>query len=141
MNKSRVEYIRAFPHGLRKWFTRVIMLVLTLSSSVASAGRIECAFDVNDTNHTLIISPKNDIFERRLIDLPGGYRFAGQYLSELNKFKAYIYHTPKDRYVLISLQEFNLTAPACMQDFGKQRIYDSADERELFFHCKKTCDQ
>lgn len=141
MNASRFEYIYDLPFSLRKWFTRMILLILMIVSTGAFAGRIECAFDVNDTKHTLTIPPKNDIFERRLIDLPGGFRFAGQYLSELNKFKAYIYHTPKDRYVLISLQEFNLTSPACMQDFGKQRIYDSADERELFFHCKKTCDQ
>ena len=141
MNESHLENVRALPHGLGQWFARMIILIFMLSSTLAFAGPIECAFDVNDTRHQLTISPKNDIFERRQIDLPGGFRFAGQYLSELNKFKAYIYHTPKDRYVLISFQEFNLTAPACTQDFGKQRIYDSADERELFFHCKKTCGQ
>jgi hypothetical protein len=71
--------------------------------------------------------------------LLGGFRFAGQYLSEHNKFKAYVYQTPKERYVLLALQSFVITKATCPQDFGEHRVYDSEDERELFFHCRKTC--
>lgn len=103
------------------------------------ADQVECVFDVNDTRQTLITSPSNDIYTSTKIDLPGGFRFAGQYLSEHNTFKAYVYHTPKERYVLLALQSFVIAQASCPQDFGQHRVYDSEDERELYFHCRKTC--
>ncbi len=103
------------------------------------ADQIECVFDVNDTRQTLITYPSKDIYTTTKIDLPGGFRFAGQYLSELNKFKAYVYHTPKERYILLALQSFVITQATCPQDFGQHLVYDSEDERELYFHCRKIC--
>lgn len=118
-----------------------ITVLLLLSSSFAQANRIECTFDVNDVKQTLTIQPSDDVYTSSKIDLPGGFRFAGQYLSTLNTFKAYAYHTPKERYVLLALQSFSIVPASCHQDFGQHRVYDSEDERELFFHCRKTCDQ
>lgn len=105
------------------------------------AQRIECIFDVNDIQQQLLIHPNNDIYHSDKIDLPGGFRFAGQYLSDLNKFKAYIYHTPKKRYVLLALQEFNIPTQNCPENFGRHRVYDSSDERELYFQCERKCDK
>lgn len=123
------------------------------------ANQITCTFDVNDVTKQLLIQPSNDVFQMTSIDLPGGFRFSGQYLTGLKegdfKFKAYTYHTPKDRYVLLSLQEFSGKQSSkhpsdqsskqsskhstCSQDFGRHRVYDSSDERELYFHCTKVC--
>lgn len=116
-----------------------LMLALMISSANVFADSIQCVFDVNDETPQITITPNNDIYHSNKIDLPGGFRLTAQYLPELEKFKAYIYHTPKKRYVLLSLQEFKLSAQTCSQDFGQHRIYDSADERELYFHCKRTC--
>lgn len=121
----------------RAW---LILLILMMSPMVF-AHRIECIFDVNDVEQQLVIHPNNDIFHSYKIDLPGGFRFAGQYLSDLNKFKAYIYHTPKSRHVLLTLQEFNLSTKSCPESFGRHRVYDSSDERELFFQCERKCDK
>ena len=107
----------------------------------AVANQIECVFDVNDHRQTLVLDPSNDVFASTKIDLPGGFRFAGQYLSDLNLFKAYIYHTPKERFILLALQAFSIAQTSCHQDFGQHRIYDSEDERELYFHCRKKCTQ
>lgn len=117
----------------------VVLSLLFLLSTPVLAERISCTFDVNDVKQSIDIAPKNDIYAIRKIDLPGGFRFAGQYIPELGKFKAYIYHTPKERFVLLALQDFKSTPQTCPQDFGQHRVYDSADERELFFHCIKTC--
>ena len=116
-----------------------LALATTLTSAIAR--QIECNFDVNDTQKTLTLYPSKDIFTSTKINLPGGFRFAGQYLSELKIFKAYVYHTPKERYVLLALQSFVITQSSCPQDFGQHRVYDSEDERELYFHCRKKCTQ
>ena len=115
------------------------LVLLPLLPSPVLAERITCTFDVNDIRQEINIAPVADIYAVHKIDLPGGFRFAGQYLPALGKFKAYIYHTPKDRLVLLALQDFISTSQTCPQDFGQHRVYDSADERELFFHCFKTC--
>ena len=121
---------------------RILATVLVLlSSTFAQAKRIECAFDVNDVKQTLTIQPSDDVYTSSKIDLPGGFRFTGQYLPTLNTFKAYVYHTPKERYVLLALQSYSLVPASCPQDLGQHRVYDSEDERELFFHCRKTCTQ
>lgn len=96
-------------------------------------------FDVNDEKKQLVIYPHNDVYHSSKIDLPGGFRFAGQYLSVQKKFKAYVYHTPNTRFVLLALQEFSISDRHCPQDFGQHRVYDSSDERELYFHCKRKC--
>lgn len=116
-----------------------LLLLIAFGHTIAYADQIECTFDVNDTRQTLITSPSQDIYSSTKIDLPGGFRFAGQYLSELKIFKTYVYHTPKERYVLLALQSFGIAQATCPQDFGQHRVFDSEDERELYFHCKKIC--
>jgi hypothetical protein len=118
-----------------------LLLLIAFGNTMAYADQIECVFDVNDTRKTLITYPNNDLYTSNKIDLPGGFRFAGQYLSELKTFKAYVYHTPKERYVLLALQSFSIAQASCPQDFGQHRVYDSEDERELYFHCRKKCTQ
>jgi len=115
------------------------LILLPWLSNPAQAERISCTFDVNDVNQSIDILSTTDIYAIHKIDLPGGFRFAGQYLPDLGKFKAYIYHTPKDRLVLLALQDFKSTPKTCPQDFGQHRVYDAADERELHFYCVKTC--
>lgn len=117
----------------------LLTLFLAFSNTLVQAAQISCSFDIDDTRPVLSIQPDNDIYTSSKIDLPNGYRFSGQYLSELNKFKAYVFHTPKDRHVLLTLQTFDVSTSSCHQDFGQHRVYDSADERELYFHCRKTC--
>jgi len=116
-----------------------LLLLIAFGNTIAFADQIECTFDVNNTRKTLTLYPSEDIYTSTKIDLSGGFRFAGQYLSELKTFKAYVYHTPKERYVLLALQSFAITQVSCPQDFGHHRVYDSEDERELYFHCRKLC--
>lgn len=118
-----------------------LLLLIVFRNTIANADQIVCTFEVNDVRKTLTLYPSEDIFTSTKIDLPGGFRFAGQYLSELKTFKAYIYHTPKERYVLLALQSFAIAQASCPQDFGQHRVYDSEDERELYFYCRKKCGQ
>ena len=121
-------------------FLQICLALLLLAPSTrVLANFIQCTFDVNDSRPQLDIAPTDDIYQSSKINLPDGFRFVGQYLPEMEKFKAYIYHTPKDRYVLFALQEYSTTARTCSQDFGQHRVYNSAYERVLYFHCKKIC--
>lgn len=120
------------------FLTTLLMLSMVVNRAV-HADTITCRFDVNDVRLSLDIRPQQDIYAFQKIDLPGDFRFAGQWLPELNKFKAYVYHTPSSRYVLLTLQEFELSEQTCHQDFGRHRVYDGANERELYFHCSKSC--
>lgn len=116
-----------------------LLLLIVFGNTIAYADQIECTFDVNNLRETLTLYPSDDIYTSTKIDLPGGFRFAGQYLSELKIFKTYVYHTPKERYVLVALQSFAISQASCPQDFGQHRVYDSEDERELYFYCRKAC--
>ena len=118
--------------------TAVLMLSMMMSRS-SHADTVTCRFDVNDVRLSLEVHPQQDIYAFQKIDLPGDFRFAGQWLPALDKFKAYVYHTPNSRYVLLTMQEFELSKRACRQDFGRHRVYDGANERELYFHCRMTC--
>jgi len=116
-----------------------LLLLIAFGNTIAYADQIECTFEVNDSRKMLTLYPSEDLYTSTKIDLPGGFRFAGQHLSERKTFKAYVYHTPKERYVLLTLQSFVIAQETCPQDFGQHRVYDSEDERELYFHCRKTC--
>lgn len=150
---SQSHHVHSIPHQSRcdmekgksvlKKIYVGLFFVLAISATLtpAVANQIVCDFDVNDHRQTLVLNPSNDVYASNKIDLPGGFRFAGQYLSDLNLFKAYVYHTPKQRYILLALQAFSIVPTSCPQDFGQHRIYDSEDERELYFHCRKKCTQ
>lgn len=125
-------------HRIHILVTTVLMLSIMASQAV-HADTITCRFDVNDVRLSLHVRPQEDIYTFQKIDLPGDFRFAGQWLPALNKFKAYVYHTPNSRYVLLTMQEFEVSKPACRQDFGRHRVYDGANERELYFHCSMSC--
>ncbi len=127
------------------WQPKVVALaaplILSLVCGQAFAMKITCTFDVNDFKQHIDIKSGTDIYSVNKIELPGGFRFAGQYLPDMGKFKAYVYHTPIDRLVLLASQDFKISPQTCSQDFGQHRVYDASDERELFFHCIKTCDR
>lgn len=123
---------------LKRISVAALMLGL-LASGVARADTITCRFDVNDVRQAIEIRHVDDVYTFEKIDLPGDFRFAGQWLPALNKFKAYVYHTPSSRYVLLTQQEFELSGRSCTQDFGRHRVYDSANEREMYFHCSRSC--
>ena len=125
-------------HRILLFLTTVLMLSMAVSRTV-HADTITCRFDVNDVRLSLHVRPNDDVYAFQKIDLPGDFRFAAQWLSSLNKFKAYVFHTPNSRYVLLTMQEFELSERACHQDFGRHRVYDGANERELYFHCSKSC--
>ncbi len=121
-------------------FSAAVLSLSILASGATRADTITCRFDVNDVRLTLDVRPQDDVYAFEKIDLPGDFRFAGQWLPAMSKFKAYIYHTPSSRYVLLTLQEYEVSTRTCHQDFGRHRVYDGANERELYFHCSRSCD-
>ena len=135
------QFFHSFHHHMRLnllFFSAALLIALVMSRA-SHAETITCRFDVNDARLSLDIRPQQDIHSFQKIDLPGDFRFAGQWLPALDKFKAYVYHTPNSRYVLLTMQEFEMNERACQQDFGRHRVYDGANERELYFHCSKSC--
>ena len=116
-----------------------VLMFSMMTNRAAQADTITCRFDVNDVRLSLEVRPQQDIHTFQKIDLPGDFRFAGQWLPAMDKFKAYVYHTPNSRYVLLTMQEHEVSRRGCRQDFGRHRVYDGANERELYFHCSMSC--
>lgn len=110
-----------------------------LVCKVAYGVQIVCDTDVSNSQKQLRIEPNDDVYAFSKIDLDGGFRLAGQYYPSRTKFKLYVYVNSKDRYVLLSAQEFNVDPKACPHSFGDNRVYGEPYERDLFFQCRQIC--
>lgn len=135
---------------IRKLLNRLIMATIKLQAflvlfaiamvgNISYAAQIACDIDVSNSQAQLLINPSNDLYEFSKIDTAGDFRFSGQYLPSLHKFKTYVYHKIKNKYVLVSAQEFSDVQETCSRDFGVNRIYGGPYERELFFQCRQVC--
>lgn len=111
---------------------------ITIANNSYSA-QIYCDIDVSDSQYKIAIKPSNDVYDFAKIDTAGDFRFMAQYLPSLSKFKTFVYHNAKNRFVLISMQEFVIDQGICSKDFGHTRIYASSYEREFFFKCIQLC--
>jgi hypothetical protein len=110
-----------------------------LVCKIAYGAQIVCDTDVSNSQAQLRIESNDDIYAFSKIDLPGGFRLAGQYLPSLSKFKLYTYINSKDRYVLLSAQEFIVDPKICAHSFGDNLVYGEPYERDLFFQCRQIC--
>lgn len=121
-------------------FLKPLAFCCVITATSNSHGKqIICDIDVSDSQYNLAIKPSTDVYDFFKIDTAGDFRFVAQYLPELGKFKTYVYHNSKNRFVLISAQEFFINPNMCTKDFGRTRIYASSYERELFFKCSQLC--
>lgn len=112
---------------------------LVLASSISYGAQILCNIDISNSQYKLAVKPSDDVYVFSKIDTAGDFRFMAQYLPGLQKFKTYVYHNSKSRFVLLSQQEFTLDPAQCQKDFGRNRIYGSAYEREFLFQCDQVC--
>lgn len=110
-----------------------------LSGNVCYATQILCDIDISNSQYQISIEPSHDIYDFSKIDTAGDFRFSGQFLVGLSKFKTYVYHNSKNRYVLLVAQEFTLNPGSCSRDFGKNLIYSNLYEREFFYQCHQVC--
>jgi len=117
----------------------LIFFICSFAFNVAYGAQIICDTDVSNSQSQLRIESNDDIYAVSKIDLPGGFRLAGQYLPSLTKFKLYIYINSKDRYVLLNAQEFIIDPKACSRSFGDNLVYGEPYERDLFFQCRQIC--
>lgn len=126
---------------IKKIFISSIVIVSLLTCRVAYGVQIVCDTDVSNSQNQLRILSSDDVYAFSKIDLPGGFRLAGQYLPGLTKFKLYAYINSKDRYVLLSAQEFDVDPKACFRNFGANLVYGEPYERDLSFQCRQICDK
>jgi hypothetical protein len=124
---------------IQKITTSLIVIIAFLVCKIAYGVQIVCDTDVSNSQNQLRIEPNDDVYAFSKIDLPGDFRLAGQYYPGRSKFKLYAYVNSKDRYVLISAQEFEVDPKACSRNFGDNRIYGGSYERDLFFQCRQIC--
>lgn len=117
----------------------LIFCVLAVANSISHAAQISCNIDISNSQYKLVVKPSDDVYEFSKIDTDGDFRFIAQHFLNLQKFKTYVYHNSKNRFVLLSQQEFNLDPAQCQKDFGRNLIYGSAYEREFFFQCDQDC--
>lgn len=114
-------------------------LAAVVASNNAYTAQIACDIDVSNSQAQLLINPSDDLYVFSKIDTAGDFRVSGQYLPSFHKFKIYVYHKIKNKYVLLSAQEYSDVQETCPRDFGVNRIYGGSFERELFFQCHQTC--
>jgi len=124
---------------IKKILTSLIVVVGFLACQFSYGVQIVCDTDVSNSQNQLRIEPNDDVYAFSKIDLDGGFRLAGQYYPSRTKFKLYVYVNSKDRYVLLSAQEFNVDPKACPHSFGDNRVYGEPYERDLFFQCRQIC--
>lgn len=122
-----------------KFLSFSIACFTTVATSPTLGAQFDCDIDVSDSHYRLTVKPSIDVYDFSKIDTDGDYRFMAQYLPELGKFKTYVYHNLKNRFVLVSAQEFLVNPNMCTKDFGRTRIYASSYEREFFFKCGQLC--
>jgi len=124
---------------IKRHLISLIFFVCLFTFNIASGAQIVCDTDVSNSQSQLRIESSDDIYAVSKIDLPGGFRLAGQYLPSRTKFKLYIYVNSKDRYVLLNAQEFIIDPKACTRSFGDNLVYGEPYERDLFFQCRQIC--
>jgi hypothetical protein len=124
---------------IKKTLTSLIIVISFLACNISYGVQIVCDTDVNNSQNQLRIVPNDDVYAFSKIDLDGGFRLAGQYYPSRTKLKLYAYVNSKNRYVLLSAQEFNVDPKACSRSFGDNRVYGEPYERELFFQCRQIC--
>ena len=124
---------------IKKIFTSLILITSFLVCKTSYGVQIVCDTDVSNSQNQLRIEPNDDVYSFSKIDLAGGFRLAGQYYPSRTKFKLYAYIDSKDRYVLVSAQEFNVDPKDCSRNFGDNRVYGEPYERDLFFQCRQIC--
>jgi len=107
---------------------------------VCHGAKIVCDTDTSNLTNQLLIVPNDDVYTFSTIDVSPAFRLSGQYLPSLNKFKLFAYSYSKDRHVLLSAQEFEITPRMCSSNFGKNLVYGEPYERELFFQCRYICE-
>ena len=123
----------------KKILASLIVVLSFMACKISYGVQIICDTDVNNSQNQLRIVPNDDVYAFSKIDLDGGFRLAGQYYPSRTKFKLYAYVNSKDRYVLLSAQEFNVDPKACPRSFGDNRVYGEPYERDLFFQCRQIC--
>lgn len=123
----------------KKIFTSFIVVTSFLVCKISYGVQIVCDTDVSNSQNQLRIVPNDDVYAFSKIDLAGGFRLAGQYYPSRTKFKLYAYINSKDRYVLLSAQEFDVDPKACNRSFGDNRVYGEPYERDLSFQCRQIC--
>lgn len=124
---------------IKKTLTSLIVVISFMACKISYGVQIVCDTDVNNSQNQLRIVPNDDVYAFSKIDLDGGFRLAGQYYPSRTKLKLYAYVNSKNRYVLLSAQEFNVDPKACSRSFGDNRVYGESYERELFFQCRQIC--
>jgi len=123
----------------RNLLAPLVFTSMMISSHLCHGAKIICDTDASDLTNQLIVAPNDDLYSFATINLEPSFRLSGQYLPSLNKFKLYAYSHSKERYVLLSAQEFEITPEMCSRSFGKNLVYSEPYERELFFQCRYVC--
>jgi hypothetical protein len=123
----------------KKIFALFIFFHSLVLCNASYGSQIICDTDVSDSANQLVINANDDPYAFTKIDLPGEFRLAGQYFPSLNKVKLFVYNNFKNRYVLLSAQEFEVSSKTCSSSFGKNLFYSEPFERELFFQCRHLC--
>jgi hypothetical protein len=125
--------------AIKNLIPSLVFVCMMISGHACHSAKIICDTDASNVTKQLVIAPNDDLYAFSTINIEPSFRLSGQYLPSLNKFKLYAYSHSKDRYVLLSAQEFEITPQMCARSFGKNLIYGEPYERELFFQCRYVC--
>jgi hypothetical protein len=103
------------------------------------AQKIECIVNTGGSASMLSIKPTIDIYDFSMLDTSNGFRVSAQANIENDKLKTYVYYKAKDKYVLITQQNFSLSEAQCKKVLSSQIVYGGRLEQELSMVCTKLC--
>lgn len=116
-----------------------VLVLFSFFPITVIAQKIECIVNTGGSASMLSIKPTIDIYDFSMLDTSNGFRVSAQANIENDKLKTYVYYKAKDKYVLITQQNFSLSEAQCKKVLSSQIVYGGRLEQELSIVCTKLC--
>lgn len=120
---------------------RLIGFLIVFSTVASAQSRLDCKIISSDESSFKQFFPQPSPLDIQSIDTSNGFRFSAILNENASKFKTYVYHYSKNRYVLISKQEFQLHKNQCGKILSTSETYSPRLENHLTYECIYICNQ
>lgn len=104
---------------------------------------VTCEADYGGQLAGVQLLPTDDVFEFSIVSVGERFRFQAQWLAQRAKLKTLVYDISDRSTVLLHAAEYPLPVDACPARsglLGRNKVYSSSLERELFFQCQLNCE-
>ncbi len=119
----------------------LVGFLIVFSTVVSAQVRVDCKITSSDESSLKQFFPQPSSLDIQSIDISNGFRFSAILNQNASKFKTYVYYDSKNRYVLISKQEFQPDKNQCGKILSTGETYSPRLENHLTYECIYICNQ